>query len=198
MFTGIIKGQSKVDVLKKSQTDLTIAIDLSVLNEKINIGDSIAVDGVCLTVTTLKNNIATFDLMHETLNRTTFKHIENGYIANLEPSLTLSSKLDGHLVYGDVDAEGKIINIETIGDSKTYTFSYPKEFAKYMIDKGRITIDGASLTVINSTEDGIFSVSLIPHSLRELNIANKTIGDSINLEFDVYAKMVFKQRRFHD
>lgn len=198
MFTGIIKGQAQVDVLKKTETDLTISIDLSVLNEKINIGDSIAVDGVCLTVTTLENNVATFDLMHETLKRTTFKHFDNNHKVNLEPSLTLNSKLDGHLVYGDVDAEGKIISIETIGDSKLYTFSYPKEYAKYMIDKGRITIDGASLTVINSSEDGIFAVSLIPHSLRELNISNKKVNDSVNLEFDVYAKMVFKQRRFHE
>lgn len=198
MFTGIIKGQSKAKIISINDTDMVIDVDLSVLDIKPKIGDSIAINGVCLTITTLKDNKARFDLMHETLSRTNFREVNNGDFLNLEPSMTLNDKLDGHVVYGDVDAVGKIESIKEIGNSKVYTFSYPKEFSKYMINKGRITIDGASLTVIDSEKNGIFSVSFIPHSLEKLNISNKNKGDTVNLEFDVYAKLVYKQRKFND
>ena len=195
MFTGIIKGQAEINVLKKTETDLKISVDLSILKEEIKIGDSIAIDGVCLTVSILNNNIAEFDLMNETLNRTNYRNIATGYKANVESSLTMNDKLDGHIVYGDVDSTGVIKSIETVGESIIYTISYPSKYTKYLIDKGRITLDGASLTVIESENgDSTFAVSLIPHSLKLLNIANKKIGDVVNLEYDTYAKIIYRQR----
>ena len=198
MFTGIIKGQSKINVLKKTDTDMNISVDLSSLKQDLKIGDSISINGVCLTITSLDKNIATFDLMDETLKRTNFGDLKTGMSVNLEPAMTLQDKLDGHVVYGDVDSIGEITSIEHVGESRIYTIKYPAEYAKYFIDKGRITVDGASLTTINTEQDGLFSVALIPHSLRELNISEKQEGDIVNLEYDVYAKLVFKQRRFHD
>ena len=198
MFTGIIKAQSKVEIVSKNELDITIKVNLKDLKDDFKIGDSIAINGVCLTIAKLEGSDAYFDLMKETLDKTDFGTVQNGDFLNLEPAMKLSDKLDGHIVYGDVDSIGKIIDIKEVGNSKVYTFEYPKEYAMYFIDKGRITVDGASLTVINSKVDGVFSVSLIPHSLKELNISNKNIGDSVNLEYDVYAKLIFKQRRFHD
>ena len=199
MFTGIIQRQSKIEIMKKTSTDMTIKVDLSVLDTKIKLGDSIAMDGVCLTVSNLDGLVAQFDLMNETLKRTIFGDIEDGYKVNLEPALTINDKLDGHIVYGDVDSVGTIKSIESVGDSKIYRFTYPVEYAMYLIDKGRITINGASLTTIDTDiKDGEFSVSLIPHSLKLINLADKKVGDKVNLEYDTYAKIIYKQRRFND
>ena len=198
MFTGIVQATAHIKIIEKTSTDITLEVDLAKLNTDLKIGDSIALDGVCLTIVSLDGTKAQFNLVNETLERTGFAQLEDGYKVNIEPSLTLKSKLDGHLVYGDVDSTGTIKSIVPEGKSKIYTFEYPKQYAKYMIDKGRITIDGASLTVINSSVDGIFSVALIPHSQDELNLTLKNEGDLVNLEFDVYAKIVFKQRGYNE
>lgn len=198
MFTGIIKGKAKINIVLKNETDMRIKVELGNLKTKIGIGDSIALDGVCLTITNFEDGFSFFDLMNETLEKTNFRNLIDGYEMNVEPSIRFDSKLDGHIVYGDVDSVGEIIDIKNVGDSSIYKIKYPKEYAKYLINKGRITLDGASLTVIDSEEDGMFSVSLIPHSLKELNIKNKNSGDVVNLEYDVYAKIIYKQRRFND
>lgn len=152
-------------------------------------------NGVCLTITKLEGTSANFDLMHETLKRTTFKDIKENDFVNLEDSLTLKDKIDGHIVYGEVDCEGTIIGKKQVGDSIIYSFKYPKEYKKYIVDKGRVTIDGASLSVIDSEiKEDEFSVSLIPHSLSILNIKDKDVNDKVNLEFDIFAKLMYKQR----
>lgn len=195
MFTGIIKTKSKVNIIKKTDKDLTIKVDLKDLNTEMKIGDSIAMNGVCLTITKLEGTSANFDLMHETLKRTTFKDIKENDYVNLEDSLTLKDKIDGHIVYGEVDCEGEIIGKKQVGDSIIYSFKYPKEYKKYIVDKGRVTIDGASLSVIDSEiKEDEFSVSLIPHSLSILNIKDKDVNDKVNLEFDIFAKLMYKQR----
>ena len=195
MFTGIIKTKSKVNIIKKTDKDLTIKVDLKDLNTEMKIGDSIAMNGVCLTITKLEGTSANFDLMHETLKRTTFKDIKENDFVNLEDSLTLKDKIDGHIVYGEVDCEGTIIGKKQVGDSIIYSFKYPKEYKKYIVDKGRVTIDGASLSVIDSEiKEDEFSVSLIPHSLSILNIKDKDVNDKVNLEFDIFAKLMYKQR----
>lgn len=195
MFTGIIKTKSKVNIIKKTDKDLTIKVDLKDLNTEMKIGDSIAMNGVCLTITKLEGTSANFDLMHETLKRTTFKDIKENDFVNLEDSLTLKDKIDGHIVYGEVDCEGEIIGKKQVGDSIIYSFKYPKEYKKYIVDKGRVTIDGASLSVIDSEiKEDEFSVSLIPHSLSILNIKDKDVNDKVNLEFDIFAKLMYKQR----
>ena len=195
MFTGIIKTKSKVNIIKKTDKDLTIKVDLKNLNTEMKIGDSIAMNGVCLTITKLEGTSANFDLMHETLKRTTFKDIKENDFVNLEDSLTLKDKIDGLIVYGEVDCEGTIIGKKQVGDSIIYSFKYPKEYKKYIVDKGRVTIDGASLSVIDSEiKEDEFSVSLIPHSLSILNIKDKDVNDKVNLEFDIFAKLMYKQR----
>lgn len=195
MFTGIIKSKTKVEIIKKSETDLVFALDISSLGSKVKIGDSIAVDGVCLTVAKLDGSKAHFHLMNETLIRTTFKNTKESQYVNLEDSLTLADKIDGHIVYGEVDCEGTIVNKVPVGESIVYTFSYPEKYSKYVVEKGRITIDGASLSITDSENTkNEFSVSLIPHSLSILNIKDKDKGDNVNLEFDIFAKLMYKQR----
>ena len=197
MFTGIIKGTGTIKIVTKTKTDMRLEVNSPCLkNEKINIGDSIAINGTCLTVVQQVDNNIYFDLMNETLLRTTFNDLQNGDEVNVETSLTLNDKLDGHIVYGDVDSVGEITSINAIGDSKIYKIKYPHDFAKYIISKGRVTIDGASLTIVDVDDsDSTFTISLIPHSLKILNISSKKINDKVNIEYDVYAKLVHRQLR---
>ena len=197
MFTGIIKGTGTIKIVTKTKTDMRLEVNSPCLkNEKINIGDSISINGTCLTVVQLVDNNIYFDLMNETLLRTTFNDLQNGDEVNVETSLMLNDKLDGHIVYGDVDSVGEITSIDIIGDSKIYKIKYPHDFAKYIISKGRVTIDGASLTIVDVDDsDSTFTISLIPHSLKILNISNKKINDKVNIEYDVYAKLVHRQLR---
>ena len=168
MFTGLVEEMGKIVNISKKATGLGITIKGDKVVEKIKIGDSIAVNGVCLTVTEFSGNTFTADVMYETIERSGLKRITAGETVNLEKSLTLTTFLGGHLVMGDVDSEAEIISIVPKGIAKLYKFQLEEKHRqniKYVVEKGRVTIDGASLTVID-TEDasGTFSVSLIPHT----------------------------------
>ena len=148
-------------------------------------------NGVCLTVTGYKKNLFTADAMYETINRSNLKRLRSGDKVNLEKSLTLSKPLGGHLVTGDVECEGEIISVETNGIARHYKIKMDKKYMKYVVEKGRITLDGASLTVIDAEND-TFSVSLIPHTIKNIILGSKKNGDLVNIETDLFAKYVEK------
>ena len=181
MFTGLVEEMGKVVNISKKATGLGITIKGDKVVEKIKIGDSIAVNGVCLTVTEFSGNTFTADVMYETIERSGLKRITAGETVNLEKSLTLTTFLGGHLVMGDVDSEAEIISIVPKGIAKLYKFQLEEKHRqnmKYVVEKGRVTIDGASLTVIDTDDDaGTFSVSLIPHTLENITLGKKKVGD---------------------
>ena len=186
MFTGLVEEKGKVVNISKKATGLGITIKGDKVTEKAEIGDSIAVNGVCLTVTELSGNTFTADVMYETIERSGLKRITAGETVNLEKSLTLTTFLGGHLVMGDVDSEAEIISIVPKG-------------MKHVVEKGRVTIDGASLTVIDTDDDaGTFSVSLIPHTLENITLGKKKVGDYVNIETDLFGKYVEKILKFNN
>lgn len=148
-------------------------------------------NGVCLTVTGYKKNLFTADVMYETINRSNLKRLRSGDKVNLEKSLTLSKPLGGHLVTGDVECEGEIISVETNGTARHYKIKMDKKYMKYVVEKGRITLDGASLTVIDAEND-TFSVSLISYTIKNIILGSKKNGDPVNIETDLFAKYVEK------
>ena len=202
MFTGLVEEMGKVVNISKKATGLGITIKGDKVVEKVKIGDSIAVNGVCLTVTKFSENTFTADVMYETIERSGLKRITAGETVNLEKSLTLTTFLGGHLVTGDVDSEAEIISIVPKGIAKLYKFQLEEKHRqniKYVVEKGRVTIDGASLTVID-TEDasGTFSVSLIPHTLENITLGKKKAGDFVNIETDLFGKYVEKILKFNN
>jgi len=202
MFTGLIEEMGKIVNISKKATGLGITIKGDKVVEKIKIGDSIAVNGVCLTVTEFSGNTFTADVMYETIERSGLKRITAGETVNLEKSLTLTTFLGGHLVMGDVDSEAEIISIVPKGIAKLYKFQLEEKHRqnmKYVVEKGRVTIDGASLTVIDTDDDaGTFSVSLIPHTLENITLGKKKAGDFVNIETDLFGKYVEKILKFNN
>jgi riboflavin synthase len=153
------------------------------------IGDSIAVDGVCLTVTGRQDGTLTFDLSDETLEVTTFGRERNRSTVNLERPVTLLTRLGGHLVQGHVDGVGTVRAVEPEGDGARMTVEVPDGLDRYLVDKGSVTVDGVSLTVASLGEE-TFDVSLIPHTLAVTTLGERAPGDPVNLEVDVLAKYV--------
>lgn len=202
MFTGLVEEMGKIVNISKKATGLGITIKGDKVVEKIKIGDSIAVNGVCLTVTEFSGNTFTADVMYETIERSGLKRITAGEIVNLEKSLTLTTFLGGHLVMGDVDSEAEIISIVPKGIAKLYKFQLEEKHRqniKYVVEKGRVTIDGASLTVIDTDDaSGTFSVSLIPHTLENITLGKKKAGDFVNIETDLFGKYVEKILKFNN
>ena len=191
IFTGLVDEMGKVKNISKKEQGLQIEIQAEKIIENLKIGDSISTNGVCLTVTGYTKNSFTADAMYETIDRSNLKRLKTGDSVNLEKSLTLSTPLGGHLVTGDVDCESEIIAVVPKGIAKYYKFSIDKKYSRYIVEKGRITIDGASLTVIEVDNES-FSVSLIPHTLENITLGNKKAGDKVNIETDLFAKYVEK------
>ena len=196
MFTGLVEETGKIIDITKKTASIEITIRGKKVVEKAQIGDSIAVNGVCLTVTKLKGSDFTADVMFETIERSGLKRAKAGDIVNLEKSLTLTTFLGGHLVMGDVDCEAKILSITDKEIAKVYEFQLDENYRnnmKYIVEKGRVTIDGASLTVIDVNDKaGIFSVSLIPHTIENITVGMKKTGDFVNIETDLFGKYVEK------
>ncbi len=191
IFTGLIQEKGEIIAINGSKTGKKIRIKAKEILENIKMGDSIATNGVCLTVTSFSKNYFEADIMNETIERSTFKKSKVGEIVNLEKSLRLTDFLGGHLVYGDVDCEGIIESINSVGIAKIFRIKIPKVYTKYIIEKGRITVYGASLTVI-SVGDNYFEMSLIPHTLEYITLGKKSTGDNVNIETDMLAKYMEK------
>jgi riboflavin synthase len=190
MFTGIVQAQGRiVDVRKTEKGTFTILVEL---NQRMNIGDSVAINGVCLTVTAQHESTTSFNVIEETLRRTNLHELVRGSTVNVELSLKLSDRIDGHLVMGHIDGVGKISSIEKETDeSIKMWFEAQSDLVDLLISKGAIALDGISLTLVDVLANR-FSVSLIPHTMKTTNLANKKVGDSVNVEVDFFAKYIKK------
>ena len=202
MFTGLVEEKGQIVKVLKKNTGLEITVRGKIATKNVKIGDSIAVNGVCLTVTSFSRDTFSADVMYETVKRSGLKRATSGDNVNLEKSLTLMSFLGGHLVMGDVDCEAQILSVIPKGIASLYRFQLEEKYKKnirYVVEKGRVTIDGASLTVIDvDDENGIFSVSLIPHTLENITLGDKKTGDMVNIETDLFGKYVEKILKFEN
>jgi riboflavin synthase len=192
MFTGIVEELGRVAAIQELPDNaIRISIEGPIVLSDANLGDSICVNGVCLTVAEQNGDVFTADVMSETINRTTIGDLLAGSQVNLERPVTLSTRLGGHLVQGHVDAVGEVSAREHSENWDVVTITPPKDLLKYVVQKGSITIDGTSLTV-SAVTDSTFSVSLIPATLDKTTLGIRQIGDRVNLEVDVLAKYVEK------
>ena len=191
MFTGIIEEVGKIKNISKTSSGILLTISADKVLRDCNLGDSIAVNGICLTVTKFDNDSFTVDVMNETVRKTTlYKLTQNSYV-NLERAMLVNSRFGGHIVSGHIDGTGTISDIKKDGIAFIYKINTTKEITKYIINKGSITIDGISLTVV-SVSDTSFTVSIIPHTMTVTILGKKKIGDMVNLENDCIAKYVEK------
>lgn len=199
MFSGIIEEAAKVVALRKEQENLHITMECSFTDE-LKIDQSVAHNGVCLTVVEKKANTYTVTAIKETLDRTNLGLLETGSKVNLERSMMMNGRLDGHIVQGHVDQTARCTEVKEADGSWYFTFEYPfdKEMAKrgYMtVDKGSVTVNGVSLTVCNPT-DNTFQVAIIPYTYEHTNFHQIKAGTVVNIEFDIIGKYVSRMMSF--
>ena len=191
MFTGIVEETGILKKISLGNGFGNVEITCDKVLEETKIGDSIAVNGVCLTVNKLNSNSFVADIMGETLDRSNLGQLRTGDSVNLERALRLSDRLGGHIVSGHIDGVGKIVSVDSKEDGTWFSISTEKDILKYIIFKGSITNDGISLTVAY-VDDEIFKVSIIPHTLENTILKNKTEGSIVNLENDLVGKYIEK------
>jgi len=192
MFTGIVEELGEVVYLTDAGGDSAVlAVRGPLVTSDARPGDSIAVNGVCLTVIDSSDGVFTADVMGESLRRSSLGALRTGSPVNLERAATIGSRLGGHLVQGHVDGVGRVIAREPADEWEVLRFSLPPELSRYVVEKGSITVDGVSLTVMQVI-DNTFSVGLIPTTLKLTVLGTKAVGDPVNLEVDVIAKYVEK------
>jgi riboflavin synthase len=188
MFTGIIEGMGSVSRYEKKARDVRLTIQTNAFDcTKIQLGDSIAVNGVCLTAVEIGTEYFVADVSVETLSCTTFSGLEEGSSVNLDQALTLATRLGGHLVSGHIDGVGIIKDRSEVGESTRFQIEAPRELCKYIAAKGSICIEGISLTV-NAIEGQLFEVNIVPHTMTKTTLKNCQQGSHINLEVDLVAR----------
>jgi riboflavin synthase len=193
MFTGIVEATAKVKALQKRKNLFTLVIEKPKGFRDITIGDSIANDGVCLTVTSMKGGALSFDLMKETLEATTLKDLQPGQKLNLERAMKADARMGGHFVTGHVDAVARIVKVVTLANYVEYRIAVPKAIRKFIAAKGSVAIDGISLTVGKVTREW-FAVYFIPHTLEVTTIGLKKAGDRVNIEADLLARYILNAK----
>lgn len=191
MFTGIIEEIGIISSIKKREHSIELSINAEKILHDISIGDSIAVNGICLTVTKFSPVSFTADVMHETVTRTSLNQLRKHSKVNLERSLKINKRFGGHMVTGHIDGTGIIINIKRDSIALWYTIKTTVKIMRYIIEKGSIAIDGISLTVALVSRDS-FSVSIIPHTLKNTSLVSKKVNDIVNLENDCIGKYIEK------
>ncbi len=191
MFTGIIEEIGTIKSVKRGSASAILTIAASAVLEDVHLGDSIAVNGVCLTVTGFGRNLFTADVMHETLNRSSLGTLRPGSHVNLERAMKADGRFGGHIVSGHIDGTGTITDIRRDDNAIWYTIKTPPELMRFIIEKGSIAIDGISLTVAAEQKDR-FRVSIIPHTAAETILSEKKNGDIVNLENDCIGKYAAK------
>ncbi|KAF0247363.1 MAG: riboflavin synthase [bacterium] len=189
MFTGIIEEVGKIQATQLHSYGGQITVLAEHITNDIKLGDSVAINGVCLTVTSFNSKSLTFDVSQETLNRTTLSYLKSGRLVNLERALRLSDRLGGHIVQGHIDATGQFLTRQQVGESFIMRFSFPKEISHYICKKGSIAIEGISLTVANLASNW-FEIAVVPHTVKMTTLNFLSSGDKVNLEVDVVAKYV--------
>lgn len=190
MFTGIIETLSKVEKIEKEGTNVHFTFSSSVTSQ-LKVDQSVAHNGVCLTVVSISGNNYVVTAIDETLKRTNLGNLKVGDVVNLERCMPANGRFDGHIVQGHVDTTATCKNIKDINGSWEFTFEHEKSPKNITVEKGSITINGVSLTVVNST-DTTFSVHIIPYTFENTNFKTLKVGDKINLEFDIVGKYVAK------
>ena len=188
MFTGIIESVGHIDSMQAKGSDMRVSINVAKLDmADVQLGDSIATNGVCLTVVEYSDNHYVADVSMETIKRTGFADYQAGMSVNLEKALMANSRLGGHIVSGHVDGVGEIISVHDFGQTWELWVQAPDTLAKYIAEKGSITVDGVSLTV-NDIDGARFKLTLVPHTLKETIIQYYKAGTKVNLEVDVIAR----------
>lgn len=191
MFTGIIEETGIVKMLRRGSSSSFLRIQAEKVLENTQIGDSIAVNGVCLTVTAMDGGIFQADVMNETIARSSLGGLGSGSMVNLERAMAANGRFGGHIVSGHIDGTGEITAIKKDGIATWYTISADADILRYIVEKGSVAIDGVSLTVAKVDETG-FSVSIIPHTAANTILPTKKVGDRVNLENDIIGKYVEK------
>lgn len=191
MFTGIIEEVGRVQRIVHGARTAVLMIEAKQVLEDVKVGDSIAVCGVCLTVTSFSSHSFTADVMPETLKRSALGQLKPGSPVNLERAMSANGRFGGHIVSGHIDGTGTITRIRPEGNAVWYTIAPPPALLRYIVEKGSIAIDGISLTVADVTAQD-FSVSIIPHTQAETTLAHRRVGDKVNLETDCIGKYVEK------
>lgn len=191
MFTGIIEELGTINSISKNPASAVLTINASTVLEDVHMGDSIAVNGVCLTVTSFTDASFTADVMHETLNRSSLGALRPGSKVNLERAMSADGRFGGHIVSGHIDGTGRITDIKKDDNAVWYTISAPPDILRYIVEKGSIAIDGISLTIAY-VDSRCFKVSIIPHTSANTTLALRKPGDTVNLENDCIGKYVEK------
>ncbi len=196
MFTGIIQAIGSIQEIHSSDDGVILKINSNALDlSDSKIGDSIAVNGVCLTVTQVSEKLFTADVSNETIYCSTFSDLSQGISVNLEKSLRFNQGIDGHLVSGHVDGVGKVQSINQDGDSTRIKILVESDIVKYIAKKGSICINGVSLTV-NSVEDNVFDVNIVPHTFSVTTLRDLSIDSNVNLEIDLIARYVERLKNY--
>lgn len=191
MFTGLVEEVGQIQGIRMGQRSCILTIGCKTVLENTKIGDSIAVNGVCLTVTTLGSSYFTADVMSETMNRSSLGRLSAGSEVNLERAMPADGRFGGHIVSGHIDGTGTVKNIQPDDNAIWYTIGAKSQILRYIVEKGSITIDGISLTVAY-VDDECFKVSIIPHTQQVTALHAKKTGDEVNLECDIIGKYVEK------
>ena len=189
MFTGIIEEVGSLEEMRRGSSSVVLSIRAQKVLEGTRIGDSIAVNGICLTVTALHPGRFDACAMHETLNRTSLSGLHRGSRVNLERALALGGRLGGHIVAGHVDGTGRLLKMQRDGPAVLIQIQAAEALLRYIVEKGSVAIDGVSLTVAGVSR-GAFTVSVIPHTLSQATLGERRPGDAVNLETDVIGKYV--------
>ncbi|MBN2844299.1 MAG: riboflavin synthase, partial [Sedimentisphaerales bacterium] len=189
MFTGIVEKKTTIKSVHTTAVGRRFSIDIEQLADGTVVGDSIAVNGVCLTVATLSGTVASFDVMSETLTSSSLAALNAGDVVNLERAMSANGRFGGHFVQGHVDGTGRISRVVSQGGQVLIYIEAPENMVRHMIKKGSVAIDGISLTIVDITGN-IFYVSLIPTTMRDTNLQEKKPGDIVNLEADIVAKLI--------
>jgi riboflavin synthase len=189
MFTGLIESQGIITRAERISGGLRVEVYAPDFGRDMAIGDSIAIDGVCLTVIKFIRGAFLADVSDETVRRTTLGTLRQGSKVNLERALRFSDRLGGHIVAGHIDDVGKLVNRQAAGNATVYRFSVPFDLREFMVQKGSVAVDGISLTVMDLTPDG-FTAAVIPHTEEVTTLKEKPIGGGVNIEVDLMAKYV--------
>lgn len=191
MFTGIVEEVGEIAAVKRGPHSSALTISGTLIFSDLKLGDSVAVNGVCLTVTGIHGGQFTADVMHETLDRSSLENIRPGTKVNLERAMAADGRFGGHIVAGHVDGLGRISQVAKDDNAIWYTIKAAPDILRYIVEKGSVAIDGISLTVARVSEDS-FAISAIPHTVRVTTLCQKGPGDPVNLETDIIGKYVEK------
>jgi riboflavin synthase len=197
MFTGIVEELGNISQIKKTDTGKQFTITAKAIMDDLKVGDSVSLNGVCLTVTTYDESSFNLDLVKETLKKSNLSDLKKGNSVNLERAITLSTRLGGHILQGHVETVGVIMDKVPSGDGATLSVGIDPGFMRYCISKGSIALDGVSLTIASMSEN-IIKIALIPHTLEMTTLGLKDVGDSLNIETDIIGKYIERLMSFED